>query len=54
VAVLVPVNGGIAGSGRERTGCSGTSRRGPLPGGHFLAEEAADELVGSLRAFLAG
>jgi haloacetate dehalogenase len=27
-------------------------RGGPLPGGHFVAEEASAELVRSLRAFL--
>jgi haloacetate dehalogenase len=27
-------------------------RGGPLPGGHFVPEEAADDLVASLRAFL--
>ncbi len=26
---------------------------GPLPGGHFIPEEAADALVASLRRFLA-
>jgi haloacetate dehalogenase len=28
-------------------------RGGPLPGGHFIPEEAATELTASLRAFLA-
>jgi haloacetate dehalogenase len=29
-------------------------RGGPVPGGHFVAEEAPDELTASLAAFLAG
>jgi haloacetate dehalogenase len=32
---------------------AGDVRGGPLPGGHFVPEEAADELTASLEAFLA-